>query len=142
MLNNSSLIAFVGSSTKNQYNPKRVQLYDAGNSQIICELQYESPIRNIFFGNNAFVILTEKKVDLFDLIEMKLLKSFDCVKNKNGIGSCVGDIICFQTENIGEIIIINLVEFSVQTIQAHNNPIECIQISENSKLVATTSKVY
>jgi autophagy-related protein 18 len=67
-------------------------LFDSNEKKLICELNFQTTILNVHLSKKRIIVVLEKKIHIFDITNMKLLRTIDMVSdNVNGISSLSHD---------------------------------------------------
>lgn len=104
-------------------------------------MNFKSEIKNIKINREKILIVLEKKIFLYNFTDLKFLKQQDTMINTQGLCSLnmEGDTIfaCLSNEEGG----LNVhTDSQIQTqIKAHKTMLNCIQLTPNGNLIATSS---
>eukprot|EP01080_Neovahlkampfia_damariscottae_P009222 gene9222-1308_t len=148
MLFSSSLLALVGGDKSSNFSPRKLQLFDSNEKKIICELNFQTTILNVHLSKKRVAVVLEKKIHIFNIANMKLLRTIDLtVENSKGISSLShgDDDLKLESHlaypyNSGSIMLIDMdSQNPVNVIEAHKGEIEILKFSQNGKLLASAS---
>lgn len=140
LLDNSSLIAFVGSGENIEFPPKRLQLYDTHEEKVLTDMTFPSTILNLFLTKNYLIVVLERKIVIFDLKTSKNLNTIYTDINPNGVADFVEPFLAYPSDTkTGNVGIYDLKDRKFTEYSPHENTLSVIKISKNATFIATAS---
>jgi len=141
----SSLIALVGSGEEHSPPPRMLRIFNTKTGQIICELNFITPILAVRLNKRRLIVVLESKIHIYELATMKHLHIIDTTPNPKGIIGFSPADNCYLVypggkEN-GEVYLFDALDVhSVRVVSAHKGPISTIAFSHDGALFATASQ--
>lgn len=161
MLYSTSLLALVGAGQQASLSPRRLQLFNTSEQKVICELNFVSSILNVLLTRRRLVVVLEYKIHIFDINDMKIVRTIETASNKKGICALIERGNYEETENnneksnyvsylaypygndenqAGDIMICDAINLKpINVIRAHKGPLSIIQFNRDGTLLATAS---
>ena len=145
MLNRTNILALVGGGKNPKYAPNKVIIWDDHQAKVIGELRFISYVKNVKLKRDKIFIVTENKIYIFTFNTLELLIDFETSNNPKGLiavsSSNKYSILAFpDKEKIGSVIIKDFDSQKEQKINAHQNNLFCLSLSEDGNFLATASE--
>ena len=145
MLNRTNILALVGGGKNPKYAPNKVIIWDDHQAKVIGELRFISYVKNVKLKRDKIFIVTENKIYIFTFNTLELLIDFDTSNNPKGLIAVSSNnnnsILAFpDKDNVGSVMIKDFDNQKEQKIDAHQNNLFCISLSEKGDFLATASE--
>jgi autophagy-related protein 18 len=159
MLYTTSLLGLVGAGQQASLSPRRLQLFNTSESKVICELNFVTSILNVLMSKKRLVVVLERKIHLFDISSMKILRTIETEKNSRGLCALSSKIVK-KTNDKGEeeeeevssfiayphggegadIMLSESYEVKpISVIRAHKSAVSVLQFNADGSMLATCS---
>ena len=145
MLYRTNILALVGVGKNPKYAPNKVIIWDDHQAKVIGELRFISYVKNVKLKRDKIFIVTENKIYIFTFNTLELLIDFDTSNNPKGLIAVSSNnnnsILAFpDKDNVGSVMIKDFDNQKEQKIDAHQNNLFCISLSEKGDFLATASE--
>lgn len=144
MLYKSNIVLFVGNVEKGLYPKKKLIIWDDHKRTVIGEIVFKTNILNLKVTKDIIIVVTAKKIYIYNFKDLHLLKTIDTKNNINGT-CCItyeGEImLCYPGDKVGEVNITKCRHDFLTTIKAHINSIELFNIDKSGNYIVTTSEL-
>jgi WD40 repeat protein len=143
MLNKSNIVALVGGGKYPKYPRNKVILWDDYQAKVISELSFNSYIKNVKMKKDKIIIVCDTKIYLFNLLNFQNIDTLDTFENISGIIAITYDpkinIIAYPDKASGYVRLKNYDKNDTILMNAHENKITCLAISNDGRFLASTS---
>jgi WD repeat-containing protein 45 len=144
MLYNSNIIIFTGRSKKSLYPNNKLIVWDDSKKSVLGEIQYNTPILNIYVTKYYIVVLIDKKIYVYNFESLNVVKSINVNTNGPNKLFCIGleksNNLIYTGDKPGTINVTKLDKDHLDIIQAHNSNIEHLYLSNNGKYIISASE--
>lgn len=136
ILATSNIFGFV---TNNK--PKEVIIWDDFQNNRVSVLEFDHEIKNILMTHKHIIIIEAEEISIYGLTEKKLLKKLQTGYNPRGLCVLSNDnLVLFPSNLVGNISVYSINDDKLsEEIKAHQNEIECLNMSVDQKIVFTAS---
>jgi WD40 repeat protein len=155
MLDKSNIIALVGGGKNPKYALNKVIIWDENLEKEICELRFNTNVKNVKLINEKIIVVCQNKIHIFNLKNFEFIKSIETADNENGV-ICVANkdgniLIAFPEKEMNGskgIIKIKLFDHLINDfttigenlISAHSAPLVCLEFNIDSTIIASASE--
>jgi len=144
MLYNSNIIVFAGRTKKSLYPNNKLIVWDDSKKSVLGEIQYNTPILNVYVTKNHIVVLIEKKIFIYAFESLSVVKTINVNTMSPNKLVCIGleksNNLIYTGDKIGTINITKLNQDYLDVIEAHNNHIEHLYLNNNGKYIISASE--
>src|SRR5690606_36317446 len=108
-------------------------------------MTFASSICNVCLSRERLVVILEKKIHVFDINGMKILRTIETESNPKGLGALSPKNLNYfgypyGSEKVGDIMLIDSMNSNpVNVIRAHKSPIAIMQYNQDGTMLATAS---
>lgn len=136
ILGTSNIFGFV---TNNK--PKEVVVWDDFQNARVCTLEFDHEIKNLLMTHKHIIIIESEKISIYGLVEKKLLKEMQTGRNPRGLCLMANDdLVLFPSSIDGNICMYSITTDKLgEEIKAHQNEIECMDLSADLQTLFTAS---
>jgi len=136
----SNILVLVGGDPNPHWPKNKLIIWDDRQNTAVAELEFTAAVKGVKFCRERIFVCLEKKVYLYALRELQLIKEF-AVTNPNGVCSMGQNNVATLGLNIGSVNIQQLVEpYETKTINAHETIVACLALNADGGLLATASE--
>ena len=155
MLDKTNIIALVGGGKNPKYALNKVIIWDENLEKEICELRFNTNVKNIKLINEKLIVICQNKFHIFNLKNFELLKSIDTADNENGV-ICVANknsniLIAYpekDKDSLKGTIKIKLFDCTIDDfnsinynlINAHESFLACLEFNIDATIIASASE--
>ncbi|KAJ5069730.1 autophagy-related 18a isoform e [Anaeramoeba ignava] len=139
----SSFLSLVGQGDPPTMSPRRVFFYNYKEDKNYEGIMLEEGIISLKQNKERFVVITSKKIHIYELPDLKKLETLDC-SNEKGLCDLSREksILAYPSvENAGNLELYDtLARKPMKTIKCHKSAISSIAFNSQGTLLATTSE--
>ncbi|OIW12709.1 hypothetical protein TanjilG_24642 [Lupinus angustifolius] len=143
MLNQSNIIALVGSGSHPHFPINKVMLWDDQQGKCIGELSFRSTVRAVKLRRDRVIVVLEMKVFVYNLADFKFLLKMETVANPKGLCavSQASDSIVIACPGLhrGQVRLDHCALKKTSFMTAHDSGIACLALTLDGKFLATAS---
>ena len=155
MLDKTNIIALVGGGKNPKYALNKVIIWDENLEKEICELRFNTNVKNVKLINERIIVVCQNKIHIFNLRNFEFIKSIETADNENGV-ICVANkesniLIAFPEKEINglkgiikitlfDCLINDFTKTNDNLIMAHSAPLVCIEFNIDSTIIASASE--
>jgi WD40 repeat protein len=140
LLMRTNIIVFVGTGRNLQYPKNKAFVWDDTQKKSIGTLTVGSDILKIKINKKLIILITDLKVYVYQLGNLKLLDNLETARNDNGLCEFRSNILVSLGLNQGTIKVDFYEPRGTVNIKAHDNPIGCIALNSDGTMLATASE--
>ena len=85
MLDKTNIIALVGGGKNPKYALNKVIIWDENLEKEICELRFNTNVKNVKLINERIIVVCQNKIHIFNLRNFEFIKSIETADNENGV---------------------------------------------------------
>ena len=136
MLYRTNIIVFVGS-----IDDKTLIIWDDLKRKIVGKIILNNKILNFELTREIIIIVTINNLHIYTLNSMNLIRKIPTYANNYGVCCIYDEIICYPSEKIGNIRILNYKDkINFTNIEAHFSKVKFITVSSNGQLIDSCSE--
>ncbi|XP_049409039.1 autophagy-related protein 18a [Solanum stenotomum] len=143
MLFRCNILALVGGGPEPQYPLNKVMIWDDHQSRCIGELSFRSEVKSVRLRRDRIVVVLAQKIFVYNFSDLKLLHQIETVANPKGLcevsqvsGSMV--LVCPGLQK-GQVRVEHYASKRTKFIMAHDSRIVCFALTNDGRLLATSS---
>lgn len=143
MLFRCNILALVGGGPEPQYPLNKVMIWDDHQSRCIGELSFRSEVKSVRLRRDRIVVVLAQKIFVYNFSDLKLLHQIETVANPKGLcevsqvsGSMV--LVCPGLQK-GQMRVEHYASKRTKFIMAHDSRIVCFALTNDGRLLATSS---
>ena len=143
MLYKSNIVIFVGNVDKGLYPKKKLIIWDDHKRSVIGEILFKNEILNIKVTKQIIIVVTEKKIYIYNFENLNLIKSIETASNKKGLCSITYGEECFIAypgDRTGEINVTKYKDDYLKIVKAHQSDIELFNLDYSGKFLVSCSE--
>lgn len=136
-------MALVGGGPEPQYPLNKVMIWDDHQSRCIGELSFRSEVKSVRLRRDRIVVVLAQKIFVYNFSDLKLLHQIETVANPKGLcevsqvsGSMV--LVCPGLQK-GQVRVEHYASKRTKFIMAHDSRIVCFALTNDGRLLATSS---
>ncbi|XP_010922804.1 autophagy-related protein 18c [Elaeis guineensis] len=143
MLFRCNILALVGGGANSQYPPNKVMIWDDHQSRCIGEFSFRSDVRAVKLRRDRIVVVLERKIYVYNLLDLKLLHQIETLSNPKGL-CCLShhsntSVLACPGLHSGQVRIEHFGLKVTKFISAHDSHIACLTLTMDGLLLATAS---
>lgn len=155
MLDKSNIIALVGGGKNPKYALNKVIIWDENLEKEICELRFNTNVKNVKLINEKIIVVCQNKIHIFNLKNFEFIKSIETADNENGV-ICVANkegniLIAFPEKEMNgskgiikiklfDNLINDFTTINENLLTAHSAPLVCLEFNIDSTIIASASE--
>lgn len=143
MLFRCNILALVGGGPDPQYPPNKVMIWDDHQTRCIGELSFRSEVKSVRLRRDRIVAILLQKIFVYNFADLKLLHQIETIANPKGLcevsqlsGSMV--LVCPGLLK-GQVRVEHYNSKRTKFIMAHDSRIACFALTQDGRLLATSS---
>ena len=143
MLFRCNILALVGGGPYPQYPPNKVMIWDDHQTRCIGELSFRSEVKSVRLRRDRIVAILLQKIFVYNFADLKLLHQIETISNPKGLcevsqlsGSMV--LVCLGLLK-GQIRVEHYNSKRTKFIMAHDSRIACFALTQDGRMLATSS---
>ncbi|CAM8969098.1 unnamed protein product [Rhodiola kirilowii] len=143
MLFRCNILALVGGGPQPQYPTNKVMIWDDHQNRCIGELSFRSEVKAVRLRRDKIVVVLLQKIFVYNFSDLKMLHQIDTVANPKGLceisqvsGSLV--LVCPGVQK-GQVRVEHYGSKRTKFITAHDSRIACLALTQDGRLLATSS---
>lgn len=141
MLHESNIFIFVGKSKGGLYPSNKLIIWNDENKKVLGEINFNSEIHDVDITKDYILVQCNSKIYIYKFDNLSLVKTIDMSAKKviMGMGIEGAKYILYSGSEKG---VINITKFDddyLNTIQAHKNEIDIMEVSNDGKYLITAS---
>ncbi|KAG6487762.1 autophagy-related protein 18a-like [Zingiber officinale] len=143
MLFRCNILAVIGGGPNPNYPPTKVMIWDDHQSRCIGELSFRSEVRAVRLRRDKIIVVLDNKIFVYNFADLKLMHQIETVPNPKGLcavsqqqGSLV--LVCPGGQK-GQVRVEHYGARRTKFIMAHDSRIACFALSQDGRLIATSS---
>lgn len=143
MLFRCNILALVGGGPNPQYPPNKVMIWDDHQTRCIGELSFRSEVKSVRLRRDRIVAILLQKIFVYNFADLKLLHQIETISNPKGLcevsqlsGSMV--LVCPGLLK-GQVRVEHYNSKRTKFIMAHDSRIACFALTQDGRLLATSS---
>jgi WD40 repeat protein len=142
MLHKTNIILFVGKLETGAYPNNKLIIWDDIAQEIVSDISYTEPIVTFHATRRYVYVQTSKKLYVYELNTILLLKQFDMTQTPVfAVSESEKDeLVIYPSTEPGHVIVNSMDTHQVSDIHAHYGTIENLCISMDGKYLATASE--
>lgn len=141
MLHESNIFIFVGKSKANLYPRNKLIIWNDENKSVLGEINFNSDIQDINITKEHILVLCNSKIYVYQFDNLSLKKAIDMSSDNiiMGMGIEGSKYLIYTSDEKGVINITKFDEDYYKKIEAHQNDIDVIQVSNDGQYLITAS---
>lgn len=143
MLFRCNILALVGGGSDPQYPLNKVMIWDDHQARCIGELSFRSEVKSVRLRRDRIVVVLLQKIFVYNFADLKLMHQIETVMNPKGLcevshvsGSMV--LVCPGLQK-GQVRVEHYASKRTKFIVAHDSRIACFALTNDGRLLATSS---
>lgn len=143
MLFRCNILALVGGGPEPQYALNKVMIWDDHQARCIGELSFRSEVKSVRLRRDRIVVILLQKIFVYNFADLKLMHQIETVMNPKGLcevsyvsGSMV--LVCPGLQK-GQVRVEHYASKRTKFIMAHDSRISCFALTNDGRLLATSS---
>ncbi|XP_071932399.1 autophagy-related protein 18a-like isoform X1 [Coffea arabica] len=143
MLFRCNILALVGGGPDPQYPLNKVMIWDDHQARCIGELSFRSEVKSVRLRRDRIVVVLLQKIFVYNFADLKLIHQIETVMNPKGLcevshvsGSMV--LVCPGLQK-GQVRVEHYASKRTKFIVAHDSRIACFALTNDGRLLATSS---
>ncbi|KAK8823565.1 hypothetical protein WA577_002484 [Blastocystis sp. JDR] len=139
LLDESNIIAVVGGGSKPLFSPNSVLIWNDKVARFVAELRVHTKVSSIRVTNKLIIVVTITHVYIFDLRTLKKIQEYPTYENSYGVVAANSKVFVISGNEKGSLRIISE-SSGVLHLEAHDNIVRAISLSDEGSLLATVSE--
>ena len=144
MLYKTNILALVGSDNNKDNKKSKLIIWDDHQKKPLSEIKFNQNIMNVKLRKDKIIVVFRDKIFVFDLSTFKNIDIIETGDNSHGIVAVSYEpeqtILAYPDKKKGQVRIKNYEKSSIFYINAHENNIAYIALSNDGSLLATASE--
>lgn len=143
MLFRCNILALVGGGPEPQYPLNKVMIWDDHQGRCIGELSFRSEVKSVRLRRDRIVVVLAQKIFVYNFSDLKLLHQIETIVNPKGLcevshQSSSMVLVCPGLQK-GQVRVEHYASKRTKFIMAHDSRIACFALTNDGRLLATTS---
>ncbi|KAA8545148.1 hypothetical protein F0562_019963 [Nyssa sinensis] len=143
MLFRCNILALVGGGPEPQYPLNKAMIWDDHQSRCIGELSFRSEVKAVRLRRDRIVVILVQKIFVYNFSDLKLLHQIETIANPKGLcevshGSGSMVLVCPGLQK-GQVRVEHYATKRTKFIMAHDSRIACFALTQDGRLLATSS---
>ena len=141
MLHESNIFIFVGKTPNGFYPNNKLIVWNDENKTVLGEINFNSEIKDINITKEYILVLCNKKIYIYNFENLGLIKSIDMSPSNIIMGTGIegSENLIYTSDERGVVNIAKFTKDHLETITAHKNNIDNLQVSNDGKYLITAS---
>ncbi|KAG8363836.1 hypothetical protein BUALT_Bualt19G0063600 [Buddleja alternifolia] len=142
MLYRCNIVALVGGGPNSKFATNKVMIWDDHLSGYIGELSFRSEVKSVCLRRDRIVAVLSHKIFVYNFADLKLLHQIETEANPKGLceisqsGGLV--LVCLGLQK-GQVRVEHYALSRSKLIMAHDSSVACVALTNDGRLMATTS---